>query len=225
MPARPPPADPAVEAYLDAVNTWLTGPRPTRRAILDELRDVLYEAVAAHGRRGARPERAVPMALGEFGPPSTLAAGYAGELATARARRTTTAYLVTGPVVGLCWLSVLAPPVWWQRSPSVLLAAVPVAPVIAVAAVIGALVLAVTGRAGRWLQVSDQDPITGTMVVIAAAAAGDLLMLVVAARTAPTGAPALVTLAIVASTVRLGASAPAIAHCILSQRALTSTTP
>ena len=155
-----PPAEPAIEAYLDAVAERLVGPRAPRRAILDELRDGLYEAAAAHLRRGVPAAQAVSVALREFGSPAALAAGFAGELAIVRARRITLAYLATGPLIGLSWLSVIAPTWWWQRDPVTLLHAIPVLPLIAVAAVAGILVLAFTGPAGARLRIAERHGLT-----------------------------------------------------------------
>lgn len=120
MPARPP-AEPGIAAYLDAVGQRLLGPRTCRRAILDELRDGLHEAAATRYQRGVPAAEAVAAALHEFGPPAALAVGFAGELAIARARRTTLAYLATGPLIGLSWLAVIVPTRWWQRDPITLL--------------------------------------------------------------------------------------------------------
>lgn len=217
MPGRPPPVEPGVGAYLDAVGHHLAGPARTRRAILDELRDGLHEAIAAHRRSGSTPEQAVIAALDEFGPAAALAAGYADELATARARRTTSAYLASGPVVGVCWLPLLTTPDTWRHGAAAVSAAIPVLPMITTAAVIGAVVLLLTGRVAHHLHLPDQLALHGTITIIAAAAAGDLLMLTTVAGTLDAAPPVL--LAITASTLRLGLSAPAIAHCLRSQRA------
>ena len=97
------------DGYLAAVAERLDGPRSTRTAILDELRDGLYEACTAWRARGLDAQAAVAAALREFGPPAGLARGFAGELATARARRIALAYLATGPMVGAPWLLALQP--------------------------------------------------------------------------------------------------------------------
>ena len=95
--------------YLAAVAERLDGPRSTRTAILDELRDGLYEACTAWRARGwmRRPRSQRPCV--SSGPPAALARGFAGELATARARRIALAYLATGPMVGAPWLLALQP--------------------------------------------------------------------------------------------------------------------
>ena len=85
--------DPLIESYLAQVARRLPAGRRRRAAILDELRDGLYEAV----ERGLAPADAV----GGFGTPAAVAAAFAGELATVRARRTVWAYLGTRPLVGI----------------------------------------------------------------------------------------------------------------------------
>ena len=215
-----PPAEPAIEAYLDAVAQRLVGPRAPRRAILDELRDGLYEAAAAHRHRGVPAAQAVSVALREFGSPAALAAGFAGELAIVRARRITLTYLATGPLIGLSWLSVIAPTWWWQRDPVTLLHAIPVLPLIAIAAVAGILVLAFTGPTGARLRIPERHGLTGALVVTVAASLGDVIMLTTAAHLAQAATQIVVAVAVTASTARLTASATAIAHCVRSHRTL-----
>ncbi|MER7433781.1 permease prefix domain 1-containing protein [Pseudonocardia alni] len=96
-------AERTVEDYLDAVASRLVGPRATRAAILDELRDGLQDAIETRVRCGAHRGVAVGAAVAEFGAPEVIARGFAGELAGSRARRTVAAYLGTGPLVGLLW--------------------------------------------------------------------------------------------------------------------------
>jgi hypothetical protein len=208
-----PPGEPGIAAYLDAVAARLVGPRAARRAILDELRDGLCGIPAAE---------AVAAALHEFGPPAALASGFSGELAIIRARRTILAYLATGPLIGLCWLSVIVPNRWWQRDPITLVHAIPVLPLIAVAAVAAILVLALTGPTGRRLREPERPGLTGALIVIAAAALGDVIMLASAAHLGQTAAQTVVVVAFTASSARLTASASAMAHCVRSHRALTT---
>lgn len=214
-------AENAIEDYLDGVATRLTGPRASRAAILDELRDGLHEAAAAQLRRGTPCDTAVSAALDEFGPAQSTAGAFAGELATAQARRTTIGYLATGPVVGLLWLLMLQPSIPWRDGPAAIWAAVPAAPMIAIAAVAGMLTLAATGRFIRWLQLPDRHTSTGAVVVVAAAVIGDVLMLALAARTATPAAAGIATFAVAASTLRLACSVPVAARCLRGRRALT----
>jgi hypothetical protein len=217
-----PPGEPGIAAYLDAVAARLVGPRAPRRAILDELRDGLYEAAATHHRRGVPAADAITAALREFGPPAALAAGFAGELAIIRARRTTLAYLATGPLIGLSWLPVIVSTRWWQRDPITLLHAIPVLPLIALAAIAGILVLAATGPIGPRLREPERHGLTGALVVIAAASVGDVIMLATAVHIAQAAAQTVLAVAFAASTARLTASATAMTHCVRSHRSLTS---
>jgi hypothetical protein len=122
-----------------------------RVAILDELRDGLHDATAARVQRSERPLEAVPAALAEFGAPAVTAREFAVELARSQARRTVAAYLGTGPLVGLLWLLTLAPPHWWCDGPAALWSGITLAPTIALGCGVGAVVLAATGRASRWM--------------------------------------------------------------------------
>ncbi len=152
-----------------------------------------------------------------------MAAAFGGELATAQARRTTIDYLVTGPVVGLLWLLMLQSAIPWRDGPAAIWAAVPAAPLIAVAAVAGMLTLIATGRLTRWLQLPERYAITCAVVVVAAAVIGDLLMLALAAGTGAAAAAGIATLAVAASTIRLACSVPVAARCLRSRRTLTGT--
>jgi hypothetical protein len=220
MPARQS-AEPAIAAYLDAVGQRLVGPRGPRRAILDELCDGLHEAAATHHRRGVPAAEAVAAALREFGSPAALAAGFAGELAVARARRTTLAYLATGPLIGLAWLSVIVPNRWWLRDPITLLHAIPVLPLIAVAAVAGMLVLAATGPIGSRLREPERHGLAGALVIIAAASCGDVILLAAAVHFVQPATQTVAAMAITASIARLTASATAMTQCLRSHRTLS----
>lgn len=205
----------AVEGYLDAVATSLVGPRVTRAAILDELRDGLHDAIATRVRHGDRPGVAVRAAVAECGAPAAVARGFAGELAGDRARRTVAAYLGTGPLVGLLWMLAVAPPGWWRSGPAGLWAAIPPAPGIALACGVGVLVVTATGRASRWLPIPPEQIVHAALFVVAVAAVSDLVMLALATR--PDGAAGTSTigiLAITASSIRLASSIPTAARCL-----------
>jgi hypothetical protein len=107
MTALPPDpiASRAMDGYLTAVATRLTGPGRVREAILAELRDGLLDAFAARLAGGATPAQAVAAATGEFGEPAAVAGGFASELAAATARRVALALASTGPLIGLLWVA------------------------------------------------------------------------------------------------------------------------
>jgi hypothetical protein len=143
--------DPALEAYLATVAARLVGPRGVRATTLDELRDGLRCAAAAHRARGLHPPAAAGAALAEFGDPTCLAREFAGELAAVQARRTSLAFLLTGPLVGISWLPLLAPPRLWQQGSDALVASIPALPLVAVGSALGVGVLAATGCRGGGL--------------------------------------------------------------------------
>lgn len=209
-----------LDGYLDAVSRQLVGPRGARAAILDELRDGLLDAVAVGVRRG-HGSAAARHAVQEFGSPGVVAAGFAAELACCQARRVAAGYLGTGPLVGVLWLLVLAPPGWWHGNGPDLWSVVPPLPVIGFAALIGALVLAATGRLSRWLYLADRHVVDAASAVIAAALLADLVLLALAAARPATPGPALLgALAAVASVIRLCVGVAATARCRRVRRAL-----
>lgn len=211
----------AVVDYLAVVATSLVGPRAVRDAILDELRDGLHDAIAIRIGRGEHPVAASGAALIEFGAPEATARGFADELVSSQARRTVVAYLGTGPLIGLLWLLTVAPAGWWRGGPATLWAAIPPAPAIGLALILGVLVLAATGRASRWLPIPPGQIVDAALVVVAVTILGDLLMLALVARPGASASTAGI-LAIMASAARLGLSIPAAASCLRVRRATAS---
>ncbi|MFC4951004.1 permease prefix domain 1-containing protein [Pseudonocardia sp. GCM10023141] len=209
-----------VERYLDAVGAGLVGPRAARAAILDELRDGLHDAIATRVRHGEHPAAAVRAALAEFGAPSVMASGFVGELAGSRARRTVAAYLGSGPLVGMLWLLTLAPAGWWRHGPAALWGAIPPAPVIGLACVVGVLVLAGTGRGSRWLPLPPGQIVAGALIVVVVAVLGDLFMLARVAAAGPVASTTIAVLAVTASIIRLGFSIPVVAGCLRLRRTM-----
>jgi hypothetical protein len=80
----------------------------------------------------------------QFGAPQAVAAAFAGELATAYARRTLAWFAATGPPVGVWWLLLLHPDPW-RTSLTALLAAIPVIPLIVIGLAAATSTLAATG--------------------------------------------------------------------------------
>ena len=144
----------AVAGYLAAVAAQLTGPAAARVAVTDELRDGLIEALEAHQARGCSPQDATAAAIAEFGRPATVAAAFGPELAAVQARRVALGLLVTGPLVGLTWVTAVAvnalPP--WRHQLTGPWLALPLAGLaLAVAGPALGLTVAATGRLGRRL--------------------------------------------------------------------------
>jgi hypothetical protein len=204
---QPAPGDAGLDAYLSDFAAALHGPRRRCRALVSEIGDGLRESIAQHRGRGLNVVQARQAAIAEFGPPARLAAGFADELTIADARRTVAALLIPGPLVGIWWLLLLAPATWWQQ-PSMLWAAIPVLPIVGVAALAGLAVLATTGQLSRWLPETAPDRALTLVARLSMACISiDLAMLLVlAARTLtdhPPWPPALAATAVGASLLRL----------------------
>lgn len=171
-----------LDAYLAELAGRLRGPRHRREQILTELRDGLDHAITDHAINdhaitGLPDDRAVAAAVATFGRPQAVADAFAGELATAYARRTIAAYIVTGPVVGICWLLLLRPDPW-RTGPLALLAAIPVIPLIVIAIATAAGAFASTGHLMRWLpETGPRRALTATLAIAVLALAGDLTVI------------------------------------------------
>jgi hypothetical protein len=215
----------ALDSYLADLATRLSGPRATRTRVLAEIRDGLTETIDAHLADGMTPDAAATTAIREFGDPATIASCFAGELATASARRTVAAFICTGPLVGIWWLLLLHPAPWHSGVLALLLA-IPALPLIALAIATAAGTFATTGRLMRWLPET-----TGPRALAAAATiailclAGDLTVLGTLAVHLATGwhGPALlIAAAATASIVRIAAATAAIRSIRISRERLRS---
>lgn len=214
-----------VDQYLDRLARDLPGTRGARASALDEVRGDLREAIESHTARGFPPQLAARAAVAELGPPSMVAEAFAPELATTQARRTLLALLITGPLVGLCWLLLLAPHSWPAR-PEALWAAIPALPLIGVAVAAAAVILASTGKLIRWLPESTPGrALLGTAGVALGCVLGDLTVLatLVARSLATTWQPplALATVAVAASLIRIPLAWRAMLRCRHSMKYLT----
>jgi hypothetical protein len=184
-------ADEVLDRYLASVAAGLTlaGAR-SRRAILAELHDGLLEAAATHQANGHNQVQAATMATAEFGDPDTVAAAFAPELAAVQARRTALGLIRFGPLVGVLWATALAssqlatlpahpaPPWRWPHAPMGLWV---VFPLVALALVVGVpaglLVVATTGRLGRWLPSRPRLAPTAAATIAIAGVTIDLTLL------------------------------------------------
>lgn len=215
------PQDPArlvVEDYLAALAVRLIGPRSTRAAVLEELRGGLHDATSGYATGGASPEAAARSAVAEFGTPEEVATALAEELGTLQARRTVTTLLLTGPLVGLWWLLLLAPSPRWF-TPTQVWDAIPALPLVALGTLTGLAVLATTGRLIRWLPASGpHGALAGAEVVALACMAGDLAVLAMLAASPQPLSPALAGIAACASILRLACCAQVLRRCRRSRR-------
>jgi hypothetical protein len=215
----------AVQAYLAVLADGLTGPKPVRAAIVDEIEDGLHEAVAAHLEQGLSPSRAEEAAFAEFGEPLAVAAGFRSELAAASARRVGRRLLATGPLVGLTWLgAVMAgalwggvpPPPGWGRAATLF------AVVLVVAVPAAVLAVAATGPLSRWLPAAPRVGLTAATTAAAACVLGDvglLTWLVASPLVEGAGMAWPLALPAVASLTRLALAGLATQRC-LAARAL-----
>ena len=135
------PAQAQLDAYCRDLAARLRGPRRRREQILAELRDGLHHAVSDRITHGLPETEAAHAAIAEFGTPDAVADAFAGELATAYARRTIALFTLTGPLVGIWWLLLLQPHPW-RTGLVALLVAIPVLPLLPIAIATAAAALA-----------------------------------------------------------------------------------
>jgi hypothetical protein len=172
--------DVQMDAYLTELASRLRGPRRRREAIIAELRDGLHDAADHHGARALTPDQAATAAIAQFGTPQAVADAFAGELATAYARRTIAGYIVTGPLVGVWWLLLLLHPHPWRTGVIALLAAIPVIPLIVIAIAAAGGTFATTGRLMRWLpEASPRRALSAVTVIATLCLAVDLAMITI----------------------------------------------
>jgi hypothetical protein len=142
--------DSFVADYVADLASRLRGPRGRRRRILDEIADGLLEAVSDRRAAGYSDEEAESSAVRRFGEPPVVAEAFREELLAASARRVCGWLLITGPIVGATWLLALSITPW-EAGLASFLASVPVAPAVGTFVLMGLIVLARTGRLGRWI--------------------------------------------------------------------------
>jgi hypothetical protein len=201
----------AFAAYLSDLAAQLHGPHRRREAILTELRDGLEQATEDRIATGLAPDRAAAAAISQFGNPSAVAEAFAGELATAYARRTIACFIATGPLVGIWWLLLLHPSPW-RTGLIALLAAIPVIPLIIAAITTAGGTLATTGRLIRWLpETGPRRALAATIAIAMLCMISDLTMItIVMVSGGPTGP--LMIIAVVASLTRIVCSSTTVRH-------------
>jgi hypothetical protein len=201
----------ALAAYLSDLAAQLRGPHRRREAILAELCDGLDQATEDRVASGLPADQAAAAAITQLGSAHAVAEAFAGELATAYARRTIACFIATGPLVGTWWLLLLDPSPW-RTGLIALLAAIPVIPLIIIAIATAGGTLATTGRLMRWL------PETGPRRALAAATAIAMLCLIIdltmITMIMVSGAPTrpLVIIAVAASLTRVVCSITTVRH-------------
>jgi hypothetical protein len=221
----------AVTDYLAAIAAQLPGPPSARVAVTDELRDGLLEALQTHQARGCSQAEATAAAIAEFGDPGTVAAAFGPELGAMQARRVALALLVTGPLVGLAWITTVAVnalPPWRHQLIGPWLALPLVGLALAVAGPALGLTVAATGRLGRRLgRVVHRATLPPTAAAVAALAAvvADLTLLGILTGHALTSPGSYVWAPIIvaasASLTRVTLTGRAAHRCLATRAALT----
>jgi hypothetical protein len=233
-PSRPD-AWPTLECYLAEVATRLPGPARQHAEIVAELRSGLLDAADAHRSAGLRPALAARAAIGEFGDPGQVAAGFRAEIAARQARRVSLSLLKAGPLVGLLWITAaltshlgihLAPRWQWPDLPSAFRMGIYVTAVVIAAQVCAVLLgVAATGHLTRWMPVRPRRAPTAAVVAGFGAAGADavVLSLLAALLTTAPGklSPLPIALAATASLARLTLATRAAYRCLASRAALT----
>lgn len=199
----------AVEHYLRVLGEQLHGPARARAAAIEEIRSGLDDAITArrtcHGTSAAV---AAEAAITQLGAPQVVAAAFAGELAVRQTRKVLWVLLLTGPLVGIWWLLLLATQSG-AIQPAIVLTAIPALPVVAAVIVIAAIVLATTGSLIRWLPESSprQAALTAGLIGLGTLAVDTTMLVLLAARiltgTAESLSPTLAVIAATVSVVRI----------------------
>lgn len=206
----------AVERYVAELAIRLRGPRRARTRVLTEIHDGLAESVDAHLAKGTPPDDAATTAIAEFGDPDTVARSFAPELATATARRTIAAFILTGPLVGIWWLLLLHPAPWRTGLLAAVIA-IPALPLIAIAVATAAGTFATTGRLMRWLpEATPTRALSATLAIATLCLAADFTVLGILTAQLATGShhpSPLAAIAATASVLRIGAAVTTIGIC------------
>lgn len=210
-----------------SLGSHLSGSGRDRARVLDEIRSGLEEATDDFSSRGMPATAAAQAAVDDLGSPTTVAAAFSGELATRLARRTLWTLLLTGPLVGIWWFLLFAPAPWSPQL-GILIAAIPVLPLIAAAIGTAIIAIGTTGSLIRWLpEATPKRALSAAIAVALACILGDLTMLAILALRSATGTAesfpaALAIIAITASAIRLPGSAWFIRRCLRARVALVS---
>ncbi len=214
-----------IDAYVNELAHRLGDPAPDRAGILSEITDGLMETVDSYRSGGLCGEEAARAAIAEFGRPHEVAAAFRPELGVRHARRTALALMISGPLVGIAWLTgavaASLPPVrqempwmWWA------LPLVGLALVVAVPSLM--LTVVSTGRLGLRLALPASLPSKAVGIASAAAVAADIVVLAMFSLYALSAAslPVLPLVpAIAASSTRIYLAARASRHCLAATTA------
>ncbi|QBI19956.1 hypothetical protein ER308_10560 [Egibacter rhizosphaerae] len=93
----------AIDAYVEALERALQGPRRARQDLLTEARDALHDAADAHEAAGCSRATAERRAVEEFGEVAVVAPGFQAELGVAEGQRTALWIVVLLALQPLLW--------------------------------------------------------------------------------------------------------------------------
>jgi hypothetical protein len=226
---------PAIDAYLAEVAATMPGPARARNDILAELRSGLLDATDAHCSAGLPADAAASAAVAEFGEARQVTDAFRPQMAMNQARRVALTLIVTGPLVGLLWVTAALashvtirhdPPWQWTGAPPLSSAVFPAVGAALLLVVWSALTtIAATGRLTRWLPAGPRIATTTAATAGFGAIAVDLAVLALLASqlaSAPdTLAPLPVAAAAAASLTRLALARRAARKCLALRATLT----
>lgn len=141
---------PVVAVYLSALDSALPLSRRQRTRIVDEVADGLECEIEAGIAAGKAPQVVTREALAGLGTPAMLAARFTAAIAPGLAWRTGMGLVLSGPLVGLAWVTASGRGQGWQDRISSVFSAVPGLPILLAATVACAGVAVLAGRRGRW---------------------------------------------------------------------------
>lgn len=153
------PGDTAAREYVAALSAALHGPVRAKSRMIQEIRDGLTDTVESYTRGGEPQERAVRLAVREFGTPQELVPGCQRELTIAQTRRTALSVTLTVPFLIACWHLIWSSGQGWQLQQTAQLIAVQLAAVASLATVLAAAALAATGAPARKLRTPERLPL------------------------------------------------------------------
>jgi hypothetical protein len=157
-----------VEDYVAGLASALRGPARAKARMVEEVRDGLADAIAAHTNEGMPYRRAAHRAVREFGTADEILPSFQRELAIVQTRHTARTAALTVPLLLICWLLIgnADHGQGWQRLLTVHLTCVAV-----VAGVLAMATLTATGPLARRLPTPHRLPMavawTGTSAAVA----------------------------------------------------------
>jgi hypothetical protein len=171
-----------IEGYVATLAAALHGPARAKARMVEEIRDGLVDAVAAHSRDGVPYERAAHEAVGAFGTADELVPSCQRELTIVQTRDTARAVALTVPFLIIAWHLIWTADHdqhWLPRTAQLL--AAHLAGAAAITALLAAAALAATGTLAQWLPTPHRLPLVVAWTGTTASAAMPIATLALAA--------------------------------------------